>query len=133
MNKEFLRAIRPLLIVFIALTAFFITGKNWLLSQGLNNEVLIIGNLIIFFSTIAAVWVLLKGGHSGNAQSFVRAMYGSFMIRFFVILAAAFFYMILAKKNLNKPGLVACLFIYALYSFIEISQLLKMLKRKKNA
>lgn len=133
MNKPFLRAARPLLIIFVALTAFFITGNDWLQRQGINQELLLIGNLIIFLATMAALWMLFKGGRSDNPQSFVRAMYGSFMIRFFVILAAAFFYMILAKKTVNKPGLVVCLVLYFVYSVIEISQLLKMLKRKKNA
>ena len=133
MNKELLLALRPLLILFVALTAFFITGKNWLGKQGINYEVLLIGNLIIFLVTCIALWILLKEERSNNPQRFVRAMYGSFMIRFFVILIAAFLYMMIAKKAVNKPGIIICMALYAIYSFIEISQLLKMLKRKKNA
>ncbi len=133
MNKDFIRSIRPLFIIFIALTAFFITGNKWLVEKGINHEVLIIGNLIIFSATILALWVLLKAGDSSNPQSFVRAMYGSFMVRFFVILVAAFVYIMTAKKNVNKPGIIGCAVIYAVYSVLEISVLLKMMKKKKNA
>ena len=133
MNKTFLQVIRPLLIVFVALTAFFITGKSWLQKQGIDPEVLIIGNLVIFAATIGALWVLMKGGASGNPQSFVRSMYGSFMIRFFVIILAAFIYIMTAKKNVNKPAIIACAGIYMVYSFIERSILLKLMKRKKDA
>jgi hypothetical protein len=133
MNKTFLQAIRPMLVIFVALTAFFITGKNWLIKQGINQEVLLIGNLIIAFASIASLWVLLKAGGSTNPQSFVRSMYGSFMIRFFVILVAAFIYIMTAKKNVNKPAIIGCAAIYIVYSFIEISILLKLMKRKKDA
>ena len=133
MNKTFLQAIRPMLVIFVALSAFFITGKNWLIKQGIDHEVLIIGNVVIALASIASLWVLLKAGRSANPQSFVRSMYGSFMIRFFVILVAAFIYIITAKKNVNKPAIVSCAAIYIVYSFIEISILLKLLKRKKDA
>ena len=45
--KNTIKHWRPIIILFIGLNAFFITGKNWLAKQGIDNEVLILGNLVI--------------------------------------------------------------------------------------
>jgi hypothetical protein len=50
-----------------------------------------------------------------------------------VIAIAAFIYIQMAKKEVNKPALFACMGLYLVYTFIEISTLTKMLKQKKNA
>jgi hypothetical protein len=133
MIKAFFRSIRPLLIVFLALTGFFLGGKAWLIRQGFNTDVLLLGNLLIFLATIAAMWVLVKGTNSSNPQAAVRSMYGSFMVRFFVIAIVAFIYIMTVKRDVNKPALIACAALYFIYSFLEISALLKLLKTKKNA
>ena len=133
MSKELFSALRPLFIIFVALTAFIITGKSWLEKHNFNQEVLLIGHLVIVITTIASIILLLRGGRSTNPQGFVRSMYGSFMIRFFVILLAAFIYIMTAKKAVNKPALVALAIMYMLYSFMEVAVLIKLLKPKKNA
>jgi ATP synthase I chain. len=132
MNKTLLQAIRPLLVIFVVLTGFFIIGKDWFFRQGIDNEVLIVGNLVMFVATIASLLILFRGGRSTNPQQFVRSMYGSFMIRFFLILVAAFIYIMSAKKNVNKPALVICAVLYFVYSFIEISILLRVMKKKQH-
>ena len=40
----------PLLILFIILNCFFIAAKNWLLKKGIDHEVLIAGNLVLFLA-----------------------------------------------------------------------------------
>jgi hypothetical protein len=55
------------------------------------------------------------------------------MIKFFLIAIAAFVYIMVAKKNLNKPALITCMGLYLVYTFVEVSSLQKLLKQKKNA
>ena len=123
----------PLLLLFIILNLFFISGKNWLLKKGADHEVLIVGNLVLFLATALSFFVYQRSLNSTNPQASVRGMYGSFMIKFFLCLIAAFIYMIAAKKNLNKPALVICMGLYIVYTVIEVSALQKLLKQKKNA
>jgi hypothetical protein len=133
MTKESLQPIRPLFILFAALSAFFITGKNWLVKNGVDPNVLIIGNLLLFLVSLAAFFMTKKSLRSTNPQAFVRAIYGSFMIKFFVLAIAAFIYIMWANKNVNKPGLIACAAFYFVYTVIEIKALMQMLKKKKDA
>lgn len=133
MNKNALQFIRPSLIVFAAATAFFITGKTFLEKNGFSQHVLIFGNLVLFGASLVAFYIYYTALKANKPQAFVRAMYGSFMARFFIVAIAAFIYISIAKKDVNKPALIACAVLYILYSFIEIRALTKLLKGKKNA
>jgi hypothetical protein len=131
--KNTIKHWRPIIILFIVLNAFFLTGKNWLAKQGIDNEVLIMGNLVIGVATALAFWVTFRSLASANPNASVRGMYGSFMIKFFICIIAAFAYILIAKKNVNKPALFVCMGLYIVYTFIEVSTLTKVLKEKKNA
>ncbi len=124
---------RPIIILFVVLNAFFLTGKNWLAKQGIDNEVLIIGNLVLGVATALAFWISFRSLSSANPNASVRGMYGSFMIKFFICIIAAFAYILIAKKNVNKPALFVCMGLYIVYTFIEVSTITKVLKEKKNA
>jgi len=132
MNKNLLQSLRPLVIIFILLNAVFITAKSWLAKKGVDQEVLIVGNLILFVVSLSAFLLTNKSLKSSNPNAFVRAMYGSFIIKFFVVAIAAFIYIVVAKKNVNKPALIACAGLYIIYTGLETRALMKTLRQKKN-
>jgi hypothetical protein len=133
MNKSLRQSIRPLLLVFVLTNALFIVFRQRLQAKGVDGEVLIGGNLILFLVSFAALFLTARSLNAANPQAFVRAIYGSFMIKFFVVAVTAFIYIMVAKKNVNKPALLACAALYIIYTGIEIRTLTKMLKQKKNA
>jgi hypothetical protein len=132
MSPKSLQPIRPLFILFVIMSAFFITGKKWLIQKGVQPEVVIIGNLILFLVSLAAYFITKKAIGNTNNHAFVRSMYTSFIFKFFALATAAFIYIFLAEKNINKPGLLLCALLYFLYTAIETGALMKMMK-KKNA
>ena len=97
-----------------------------------DRDVLILGNLLLFGVSFIAYYITWRSLQSSNPQAFLRAMYGSFMVKFFLTAMVAFIYIMVAKKNVNKPALGICAVLYILYSFVEIKALLKLLKKKKN-
>ena len=107
-------------------------GKNFLIKQGVDQEVLIGGNLILFIATALSFYISQRSLASANPRSSVGSLYGSFMAKFFIIAIAAFVYIMVAKKNLNKPALIICMGLYLVYTFVEVSSLQKLLKQKKN-
>jgi uncharacterized BrkB/YihY/UPF0761 family membrane protein len=133
MNQDRLKLLRPMLVVFVFLSAFFVTGRSFLIKKQADPDVLLIGNLLLFGVSLLAFLISYKALKSTNPQSFVRAMYGSFIVKFFVIAIAAFVYIMVTKKNVNKPSLIGCMVLYAVYTFLEVSALMKLLKRKRNA
>ncbi|MFI5133577.1 MAG: hypothetical protein ACHQEB_04535 [Chitinophagales bacterium] len=133
MQKNSTRPFLPVIILFSVLNSFFIAGKNLLERWGTDQDVLIVGNLILFVVTFLSFLLGRRGLRSTNAQVFVRSVYASFIVKFFVLIAAAFIYIMMAKKNVNKPALFACMGLYLVYTFLEVSILMKLLKQKKNA
>ena len=123
----------PILILFILLNTFFLVGKSFLNKQGIDHEVFIGGNLILFIATALSFYISQRSLVSPNPRSSVGSLYGSFMAKFFIIAIAAFVYIMVAKKNLNKPALFICMGLYLVYTFLEVASLQKLLKQKKNA
>ncbi len=133
MEKNSLKALRPILIVFCAVTVFLLIGHKTLVGWGVKPGVLTAGNLLIFGVTLVAFLISYKALQSSNPNALVRAMYGSLIIKFFVIALGAFIYIMVAKKEVNKPAILASMGLYAVYTYLEVSALLKLLKQKKNA
>ena len=133
MNQNSLKHLRPMILFFIFLNAFFLLGKDWLLKKNIDQDVLIIGNMLLFLVSLITFLLTYRSLKSTNSNSFVRAMYGGFIIKFFVVAIAAFVYIITTKKNVNKPALFFCMGLYIVYTFFEVNSLLRILKQKKNA
>ncbi len=111
----------------------FLDRKNIFDKNGIDGTVLLVGNFIIFIATALSFWVSQRSMNSANPNSSVRSLYGSFMIKFFLLAIAAFVYIMAVKKNVNKPALMICMGLYLVYTFLEVSSLQKLLKQKKNA
>lgn len=123
----------PLLIVFIVLTGFLIAAKSWLAGKGVESDVLIIGNILICAVSLVSIVVTQRSFKSSNPHVFVRSVYSSFVIKFFVLAAAALVYILASGKNVSRPAIFSCMGLYIIYSFIEVSTLIRLLKQKKNA
>ncbi len=133
MNKNSLQLIKPLILLFVAVSAFAVTGKHWLEKQGIQQDVVLVGNLVLFAVSLLAYYINVQSVKSSNPQSSVRAMYGSFMLKFFVIAIVAFVYIMMTKKNVNKPGLMICAGLYIIYTALETRALMRLMKERKNA
>ena len=131
MNKR--KAFIPVIVLFTILTAFFIIGRSLLLSWGADQNVLLIGNFILFLVTVLSFTTAAKGIDAKNPHDFVRSVYGSIMIKLFLFIIAAFIYIAIYKKDLNKPALFTLMGLYLVYTFVEVRSLTGLLKKKSNA
>jgi hypothetical protein len=132
MIKKRFKSFTPVIFFFIALNGFFISGKNMLAKWGVDQGVVIIGNLLLFIITLLSFWLGQRGLKNPNPHAFVRSVYSSIMIKLFACIIAAFVYISIYKSNLNKPALFICMGLYLVYTFIEVSVLMKLLKEKTN-
>jgi hypothetical protein len=124
-------AARPIILLFIILNAFIIVFRRSLTSEGFSVDMLIIGNIILFGITLLSFILLSRGMKASSTPAFLRSIYGSFMIKFFIVAVSVFGYAFFAKADLNKPGLFTLMFLYLVYTFFEIKTLMK-LSRKGN-
>jgi hypothetical protein len=131
--KGKLKGLVPVIVVFGLLNGLFLFGKNMLRDWGVDQEVLIMGNTLLFIITFLSYVMALNGLKNPNPHAFVRSVYGSIMIKLFLCIIAAFIYIAIHKKNINKPALFICMGLYLVYTFLEVSILMKLLKQQKNA
>jgi hypothetical protein len=128
--------IRQSFSVFFVLSFFAITLLEWtnvFANAGIDGRVVLSGDVIIFFVTAFSFRLSERSLGSPNPNASVRSLYGSFMLKFFVLIIAAFIYIMIEKKNVNKPALFICMGLYLVYTFLEVASLQKLLKQKKNA
>jgi len=123
----------PIIVLFIVLNAFFLVDKNFLEQHGFDQGVLVIGNLVLFGATLLSFFSARRGLAATNPNAFVRSVYASIMVKLLICIIAAVIYIFMFRKNLSKPALFACMGLYLVYTFIEVSVLTKLLKEKKNA
>ncbi len=133
MNRNNLAPLRPMILIFILLNAFFVAGKNMLARWGIDQEVVIVGNLILFIASLASFLLSRRSMKADNPNVFVRTMYTNFMLKLFVCVVTAFVYFKLSKPNINKPGLFVCMGLYIVYTVIEVASVTKLLRKRKNA
>ena len=120
----------PVVLLFVVLNSFFIAGRGMLERWGASQNVLIGGNLLIFALTFFSFVLAERGLQNKNPHAFVRAVYSSVLLKLFIGIIAAFVYIAIEKKNLNKPGLFTVMGLYLVYTFLEVRVLTRMLKKK---
>lgn len=126
------RDFAPVVVLFIILNALFIAGRSWLERWGADQEVLIAGNLILFAITVLSYLMAKRGLRHPNPHKFVNGVYSSILVKLFACMIAALLYIAINKAALNKPALFACMALYLVYTFLEVSVLMKMLKKNAN-
>ncbi len=117
------------IFLFMTLGVLFFTLQYVFPSTTVNYNVLILGNLLLFFVSWVSVRMSMRAVRHENVQVFLRLMYGSFIMKFFVLAVAAFIYIYIFKKDVNKPALFGCFGLYILYTFIEVRSVLKQSKK----
>lgn len=131
MNQPSWKSLRPMFLVFIILNTLFIAGKSFLVKKGIDQSVVLIGNVVLFLVTFVAFHLTRRSLNNKNPHVFVRAVYTGFIVKFFIVVIAAFIYFQLAEQ-ISKPALFVVLVLYLVYTFIEVSALLRLLKGQKN-
>ena len=120
----------PIVFFFIITSGFFVSSKGFFERYGFDQEVLIIGNLILFVVTFLSFWIGKRNLRSSNPNAFVRGIMMSTMLKLFACAIAAFVYIMMFRNKLSKPALIACMGLYIIYTILEVSSLKKLLKEK---
>jgi mannose/fructose/N-acetylgalactosamine-specific phosphotransferase system component IIC len=130
--KMFNKTLFPLVIIFLVTAAIILIFRNNLQEHGFDWQVLSGGNLFVYLVTVISMHLLNKGMDADNTPAFLRNAYSGIMVKLFACAAAAFIYILASGKNLNKPALFTCMVLYIVYTYVELSVILKHSNAKKN-
>lgn len=123
------RPLVPILVLFLLLNGLFLLQPRLLERAGADRNVLLIGNVFLFAITLLSYFMARRGLSNPNPHAFVRSVYGSILLKLFLCLIAAFSYIALNGKALNKPAFFMLMGLYLVYTFIEVRTLLNALRR----
>jgi hypothetical protein len=124
-----LKAFIPSVGLFLLLNGLLVLFQGLLTRYGFSVRVLLFGNLFLFGLSLVSFLLQQKAARSASAQLFIRYFYISFLIKLVLVAVAALVYAKTAAR-VNRVSIIACMLLYLIYTFIEISMLLKAGKRK---
>jgi hypothetical protein len=128
-NRSWGKADFQIVYLFLLTSLLFLLLKFFFSGRAVNYNVLLYGNLLLFIVSWVSARMSSKAVIHKNVQVFLRLVYGSFLMKFFVLAIAAFVYISIFKKEVNKPALFGCFGLYILYTFIEVRSVLKQSKK----
>jgi hypothetical protein len=130
-NKVTGRSFLPIVLTFIVISVLALVFRPILAAWKLDYGVLLWGNALLFLLTTSSFYLYTRGLHNNNPHVFVRALYGSLLIKFMGCILAVLIYAAVSRQGVNRNGILGCFVLYMLYTFLEVKILLQLSKRKK--
>ncbi len=128
----FNKSIIPLLIIFLIVAAIILVFRKTLQEYGFDWQLLSGSNLFIFLVTVLSMHLLNKGLNASNTHAFLRNAYSGILLKLFACAGAAFIYILVSGKNLNKSVLFVSMGLYLVYTFAEMAAIVNQSKQKKH-
>jgi len=125
------RALLPLIIVFIVTTLILIVAPSLDFLWNMDRGVMITGNIILFAATSLSFYLFRQSLKNNRPHVFLRMIYGGMFAKMMLCLIAALIYIMSAGKDLSKGAIFGCMFLYFVYSFVEISIILKLGRKQR--
>ena len=109
----------PLMLVFLILSIVFLFCWKLFSRSPVDYVVLLVGNGLLFLVGMASQRMSVLAMKAAKTQGFLKGVYGSFLLKFFVLAAAAFIYILRFQQSINKPAFFGCFGLYLIYTFVE--------------
>ncbi len=132
MNKENRNAYLPIVLLFIVFNGIILIAKSFLENNGFDVSFLVWANVFLLIISLGGFLLQRKGLQSPNPQAFVRGVYISMMFKMFITMIVVLIYVFIVRSKINKPGLFTAMGMYIIYTVIEVSALMKVVRKKKN-
>jgi hypothetical protein len=123
----------PLIVIYCITTALFILFKGKLASWGVDQQVVMIGNMILFIVSLLSLFLYQRAMVHPNTTGFLKNTYSGLFLKLLTCVFAIMLYIFLARDHVNKPGIFACIFLYFLYTLLEMRSLMQWNKDRTNA
>jgi hypothetical protein len=123
----------PLVIFYGATTAMLIIFKKQLQVWGVNQPVVIVGNMILFAVSLISLLLYQRAMAHATTMGFLRNTYSGLLLKLLVCIIAILIYVFTDREHVNKQGIFACVFLYFVYTLLEMRSLMQWNKARRNA
>ncbi len=122
-----------LVLAFCISTVLFIIFKKQLQDWGVSTRLVIGGNILLFAATLASFLLYQRAMLHPTTMGFLRNTYSGLFLKLIVCLIAIVIYLFSVREHANKLGIIVCVFLYFVYSVLEMRSLLQWNKARRNA
>ena len=123
----------PVMVLFIFINAMVFIFISFLELHGFGIEFLLIANLVLFLLSFSGLFIQMKALKSSNINAFIRGVYSSLLLKIFIVIIEFGLYLFITRGKVNKPSLFTSMALYIFYTSIEVTQLMKISRKKTNA
>jgi len=132
-NAPRYRVYLPIIVLFLVTLVPCLLFSDRLQGWGINPTVVIAGSFILLLASSISLLLYQRAMQHANTMGFLRNTYSGLFFKLLFCAIAAIVYVLVAKAKLNKPGLFTCMFLYLIYTFLEMRSLLQWNKARSNA
>lgn len=133
MNKKGDRPFVPILLIFLIVSGLLLIAPSLDFLWNMDRAVMLAGNLILFSATLISFQLYRRSLANNSVHAFLRMIYGGMFAKMMICLIAAVVYIMIAKKDVSKGAIFGCMFLYFVYTFVEISIIMKLSRKEKYA
>lgn len=126
---KFSKGFLPIFILFAVIALLIFALKTNLEQLGFDSNILLWGNVFLFILSSLSFFIQFKALQAASPQLFTRYFYLSFAAKFLLVAITVLVYAVNAK-TINKNSILTCMALYLVYVFVELSFVLKTLRKK---
>ena len=127
-NNTLRKSFLPIAAVYVVILLIVVIAHSWLAAQwNMDYRVVLVGNTVLFLATAFSFYLYSRALRNNNVQVFLRMMYSSLLAKMMLCLVATLIYLFVSK-GVNKAGIIACLVLYVVYTYIEVKILMRLMK-----
>ncbi len=130
MQKNYKQLTRPLVILYVITSAILVVFRAKFRDRGIEPDVVLIGNLLLFVVTMANLYFQLKSLGSPNPNAVIRGVMAATFIKLFILAAAVIIYLLAAGESRNVNGVFVSMGLYIVYTWMEVRISLRMNPKK---
>ncbi len=126
------KALLPLFITFLVLTAIILSAKLFYGSKGIEIDYTVVmgANCLFFLVSLLVFRMQFKAMHNNNPNVFIRSVMGGMIIKIFACITAVVAYYFLSGTLFNKPAVYISMVIYIIFLVVEVRTIMKLNKQK---
>lgn len=122
------------MLFFIIINGALVLLGPRLQKNGFDTTVALVGDLVLFAATLFSLFLYQRALTHSSTHGFLRNTYSGLIAKLVICLVAVGIYAMTVGPAMNKLGIFACVFLYVVYSIIEMRSLMRWNKeRTKNA
>ncbi len=125
-KKSWIKSFYPIIWIFIAVTAVIVSVHFTIEDVLKHTLVIFIANILLFLITLFSFKIYFQGVYDKNHSAFFRSFYLGMMLKMFSTIFITLFYVAIFRKGISKPGIFGAMFLYLIYTFVEVGILSKL-------